>query len=95
MIQIEETGFLPVVIGGVELPLDLYLVHNRLSELRTESEGKSAGDFYESVKAYMAELGYPEVSHQTADKFAIAIWTHVGELQKKAQSAESPSPTPN
>jgi len=95
MIEIEETGYIPVKINGEEKSLDLYETYNRVAELCKEFEGKTAREYHEAVRGYLQSIGFPECSHGTAMKFSEAIIAHVQGLQKKVESAESPSPTPN
>lgn len=90
-IQIEEDGFLPVTIAGVEVMIDLYTTHNRLIELRRQAETDETQTENHLVKEYVQSLGYPTISERTAVKFANAIFKAVDNIQKKDESAQSPS----
>ncbi len=88
MIQIEETGFQKINIGGTEIEVDLYQVNNHLIDLQAEHEGKPVNECNEAVAAYIESLGFPKVSHATAIKFSNAIFDACKGLEKKGESAE-------
>jgi hypothetical protein len=90
--EIEERGFVAVKVAGTEVRLDLWEVNNRIVEIRGETADQPANAFNTAMVAYLKGLGYPAVSTRTACLFANRIAELTAGLEKKAESAESPSP---
>jgi len=94
-VLIEDDGMIPVVIGDVEIAVDVYEVYNRLVDIQAAAEAEDAPadkpTANAQIVALLVTLGFPQVSQRAAVKFAEAIFAHMGELRKKDTSAPSAS----
>ena len=85
----EDVGYVEVKVQGVQQRLDLWQVNNRLAELAREHQGQPPELYHAAVVRLLQELGYPEVSHHTDDRFVGAIIAQV----KSLGNAESGEPS--
>lgn len=91
-LDIADDGFIDVTIAGVRISVDCYATWNKLVGLRDRltDEDKPIEDFHAGVVDFLAELGFPRVSHRAADRFADAMAMAVDALKKN----DNPEPTP-
>lgn len=106
MIEITDSGFVPVRINGVEKPIDLFDAFNRLVIIQQEADDACADvpaehnrDAHKARRrnqgtaAYLDELGFGKVSHGLAIQFTNAVYQAVAGLEKKDESPASATPS--
>jgi hypothetical protein len=90
MIDLDDDGFIPVKINGVEKRLDLYLVNNRLYELGRQKAGKPDHEYIAGVVELLAELGFPDCSHRLADRFVVGVNETLASLKNVSGGGPKP-----
>lgn len=86
----EDIGRAVVVIGGVEVSIDLYEANNRIYELATEFREKPTHEYHAALVNYIQSLGFPACSHYLADRFGASVVQAVEDLKKKAGGEQTP-----
>ena len=96
MLDLTDDGYEHVSMKGAdgavvfETDIDLWAVHNRLVELLKDHKDKPAYQFHAGVVTYLQELGFPEVSHRFASRFAGSVFARVQELKNAPAGAPTP-----
>lgn len=91
----DDFGWIEVCIkvGDIEVTqrLDVMLVQKNLTDLARRFEKSPNRDFYAAVQEYMQELGFPQVSTLTAERFTDRIIGAVENLRKKVDGSPASS----
>jgi hypothetical protein len=93
-VDLVESGFFVTKIGDIEKRLDLYDCYNAIVAIQRE-HAEEVREQNAAVVKLLASHGFPDCSQRTAIAFISGVLRTVENLEKKAESAESPSPTAN
>lgn len=91
----EDIGFVSVSINGAECRVDVWECYSELTEMYVQHATAPTG-FRAAVANYLGQLGFPDVSHHMAEKFAANIFARVEAMKKKDSEGtmpDSPSTT--
>lgn len=89
-VELQDVGFIEVVINNEMKRLDLWEVNNRLFAIGHEHRGKAATEYHAAVAEYIKQLGFPECSHWLADQFVLKITGAVNALKNSAAGESKP-----
>ena len=90
----EDTGLVEFRLAGASVVLDVWEVHNRVSDFHAKNKEAPAHDYNEGLAQIVESLGLGRVSHQMAHRFVVAVNKVVNDMEKKTQGAlASPAST--
>ena len=83
-----EDGFVDFGIAGVEVNFDARRIHELINNrlLQAERDKWSTDKKLQLIAEQLQELGFPNVSHDTADLFWAGLKIRIIELDKKKEA---------